>query len=157
MKRLPPTPTVGVAPDRFTGHAWVDNLATGEPPSRLRLAMVRFEPGARTAWHRHALGQTLHVTDGLGIVQNRDGLAILLRPGETIHTPPGEWHWHGALPDRFMSHLAVSETSAGPDTTDVVWADLITDDEYQAAIDQVGQANEASDVQAGTTRTGRHR
>lgn len=79
----------------------------------------------------------MHVTAGLCVVQNRDGQPILLRAGETVHTPPGEWHWHGALPDHFMSHLAVSETAGDPATADVDWAEQVTAVEYTATLDHL--------------------
>ncbi|WP_309146761.1 cupin domain-containing protein [Curtobacterium sp. MCPF17_003] len=95
--------------------------------------IVRFAPGARTAWHVHALGQTLHVTDGVAIIRNRSGETVVAHSGDTIHTPPGEWHWHGATSDRFMTHLALSE--ADPESTEpnVTWGEHVTDDEYTAA------------------------
>jgi quercetin dioxygenase-like cupin family protein len=115
------------------GDVWFDVIAKGEEPSRMRVNTVRFAPCARTAWHRHALGQTLHVTDGLGLVQARGGRVIEIRPGDTIYTPPGEWHWHGAAPDNFMIHLAMWEAPApdydGPETE---WGELLTDEEYNA-------------------------
>jgi quercetin dioxygenase-like cupin family protein len=148
MKRIQHTPTAPVSSDRFSGHAWVDTLATGEPPSRLRLAVVWFEPGARTAWHRHAVGQTLHTTDGFGVVRNRDGETILLRAGETVHTPPGEWHWHGAVADHFMSHLAVSETADDPDTADVEWSDHVSATEYREALERLNRALPGAAVDA---------
>lgn len=134
MRHLPSSPTAAASPDRFTGQVWVDPIADGEAPSRLRLALVHFAPGAHTAWHRHTLGQTLRVTDGAGIVQSRGGQTFLLRPGETVQTPPGEWHWHGALPDRFMSHLAASETAGDPGVADVEWGGHVTSAEYEAAL-----------------------
>ena len=76
--------------------------------------MVRFAPCARTAWHTHAMGQTLYVTEGIGLVQSRGGEVVVMRPGDTVHTPPGEWHWHGAAPEHFMTHLALWE---GPSMT----------------------------------------
>jgi quercetin dioxygenase-like cupin family protein len=121
-------PTVKAPADTFTGDAWFDVIANGEEPSRMRVNMVRFAPGARNAWHRHAVGQTLHVTEGRGLIQARDGEVLEIRPGDTVHTPPGEWHWHGAAPDHFMNHLAMWEAPAeGPETE---WGDLVTDAEY---------------------------
>ena len=96
----------------FTGDVWFDVIAAGQPPSRLRVNLVRFAPGAHTAWHRHANGQTLHVTDGLGLVQARGGDVVEMRPGDTVYTAPGEWHWHGAAPDHFMAHLAMWKSLA---------------------------------------------
>jgi quercetin dioxygenase-like cupin family protein len=115
-------------PERFVGDVWVDQLATGEGPSPMRVNVVRFAPGARNAWHAHALGQTLHVTDGVGRVQSRGGAIVEIRPGDTVYTPAGEWHWHGAAPDHFMTHLAMWEAPAeGPESE---WAEQVSDAEY---------------------------
>ena len=89
---------------------------------------MRFCPGARTAWHAHEHGQTLRITDGVGIVQSRDGQTIVMHPGDTVETPPGVWHWHGALPDSFMSHLALSVAGG-----EVEWGEHVTHDEYRSA------------------------
>jgi quercetin dioxygenase-like cupin family protein len=116
--------------DTFTGDAWFDVIVRGEEPSRVRASLVRFAPGARNAWHVHAVGQTLHVTDGVGRMQARGGEVIEVPAGTTVHTPPGEWHWHGAAPDRFMTHLTIYEAPAeGPETE---WGALVTDAEYDA-------------------------
>src|SRR6266498_731679 len=130
MEIIARRPTAHGAPERFTGDVWVNMIAEGVPPSRLRVGLVRFAPCARTAWHRHAVGQTLHVTEGIGLVQSRGGPVIVIRPGDTVHTPPGEWHWHGAAPDQFMTHLAMSEASADPAVADVEWGEHVTDTEY---------------------------
>ncbi len=117
----------------FTGDVFFDVIARGEEPSRVRVNTVRFAPCARTAWHTHAMGQTLHVTEGVGLVQARGGKVIVMKPGDTVYTPPGEWHWHGAAPDRFMTHLAIWE-SPGPDAGDeTTWGEHVTDEEYGAA------------------------
>jgi quercetin dioxygenase-like cupin family protein len=117
----------------FTGYVFFDVIARGEEPSRVRVNTVRFAPCARTAWHTHAMGQTLHVTEGVGLVQARGGKVIVMKPGDTVYTPPGEWHWHGAAPDRFMTHLAIWE-SPGPDAGDeTTWGEHVTDEEYGAA------------------------
>jgi len=108
----------------FTGDAWADVLYRGEGESRARLNTVRFAPGARTAWHSHSLGQTLYVIEGIALIQPRGGEIIEAHPGDVIYTPPGEQHWHGASPDRFMAHLALWE---GDDTA---WAEKVTDAEY---------------------------
>jgi len=123
-------PTVKAPPETFTGDAWYDVLVSGEAPSRLRVSIVRFAPGARNAWHSHAVGQTVHVTEGIGRIQARGGPVVEIRPGDTVHTPAGEWHWHGAAPDRFMTHLAMWEASAEGD--EATWGDLVTDAEYAA-------------------------
>jgi quercetin dioxygenase-like cupin family protein len=130
---LPAASTAKAACDRFIGDVWVDTITDGVLPGSARLATVRFSPGARTAWHRHALGQTLHVTDGQGLVQARDGQLILMRPGDTVYTAPGMWHWHGALPGRFMTHLALADSAHDPGVPDVEWGDLVTDAEYDTA------------------------
>jgi quercetin dioxygenase-like cupin family protein len=118
--------------ERFSGEVWLDAIAQGEEPSRVRVNRVRFAPGARTAWHSHALGQTLHVLDGAGRAQSRGDRIIELRPGNVVYTPPDEWHWHGAEPDRFMTHLSITEgvgdDDARPEST---WGALVTDAEYR--------------------------
>jgi quercetin dioxygenase-like cupin family protein len=128
MELLPKQPTAKGAAERFTGEVWVDVIASGEPPSRIRVNVVRFAPGAHNAWHAHALGQTLHVTEGVGLIQARGGQVLQIRAGDTIHTPPGEWHWHGAASDHFMTHLAIWEApESGPESE---WGELVTDAEY---------------------------
>lgn len=123
--------TIKAPAARFTGDAWLDVVAAGEEPSRVRVSVVRFAPGARNAWHAHAVGQTLHVTEGIGRVQARGGDVIAIRAGDTIQTPPGEWHWHGAAPDHFMTHLAIWE--APPNGPESEWGAKVTDLEYLAA------------------------
>jgi quercetin dioxygenase-like cupin family protein len=128
MVMLPAPSTEKAAPDRFTGDVWVDGITAGAGPGTATLAAVRFSPRARTAWHCHANGQTLHVTDGVGVVQTRDGHTIVMRPGDTVYTPPGVWHWHGAAPGSFMTHLALSLAGG-----EVEWGDHVTGEEYDAA------------------------
>ena len=130
MKLTPPAPTAKAPSERFTGDVYVDALHNGEAPSRLVAAMVRFTPGARTNWHSHPLGQTLHCTDGTGIIATRDGTVILMRPGDTVHTPPGEDHWHGATRDNMMCHLALVEHDSGESAT---WLEPVTDQDYETA------------------------
>jgi quercetin dioxygenase-like cupin family protein len=124
MERLTKQPTVKGPAEWFTGDVHVNVVVRGEEPSRTRVNTVRFAPCARTAWHSHGLGQALHVTDGVGLVQPRGGEVLVIRPGDVIWTPPGEEHWHGAAPDQFMVHTAIWE---GDGTT---WGDLVTDEEY---------------------------
>jgi quercetin dioxygenase-like cupin family protein len=137
MERRPKHPSAHALAERFTGDAWFDVLAQGDGPSRIRVNLVRFAPGARNAWHAHALGQTLHVTDGVGRAQAHGGQVIEIRMGDTIHTPPGEWHWHGAAPDHFMTHLAMWEAPA--EGADTEWGELVTDAEYLAFARLSGQ------------------
>jgi quercetin dioxygenase-like cupin family protein len=125
-------PTVKAPAETFTGDAWYDVIARGEEPSRLRVNVVRFAPGARNAWHAHACGQTLHVTEGTGLVQSRGGPVIEIRSGDTIWIPPGEWHWHGAASDHFMTHLAIWESPGDVQGPETEWGDLVTDAEYSA-------------------------
>jgi quercetin dioxygenase-like cupin family protein len=123
-------PSIKGPADMFTGDVWFDVIAKGEEPSRLRVNAVHFAPGARSAWHTHAAGQTLHVTEGVGLVQSRGGDVVVMKPGDTVYTPPGEWHWHGAAPDHFMTHLAMWEAvgeGQGPETT---WGEHISAEEY---------------------------
>lgn len=129
MEILKKTPSTKGPAEWFTGDVWFDVIIKGEEPSRMRVNSVYFAPCARAAWHRHAVGQTLHVTEGIGLVQARGGKIIEIRPGDTIYTPPGEWHWQGAAPDQFMTHLAMWEApdGEGPETE---WGDPVTDEEY---------------------------
>ena len=129
----PKPPTAKGSPDWFTGDVYLDAIARGEEPSRVRVNAVRFTPSARTAWHSHALGQTLYVTEGRGRVQSRGGAITEIRAGDTISTPAGEWHWHGAAPDHFMSHLSITEAVApDDDRQESTWGDHVTDAEYNA-------------------------
>jgi quercetin dioxygenase-like cupin family protein len=128
MQVIPKRPTGKAPAERFTGDVWLDVIAEGQPPSRIRVSVVRFSPGARNAWHAHAVGQTLHVTEGIGRVQSRGAEVVEIRAGDTIHAEPGEWHWHGAAPDHFMTHLAMWE--APPEGAESEWGDLVSDDEY---------------------------
>lgn len=133
MEILPTTPTTRGPAELFTGDVRFDVIANGTLPSRLRVNIVRFDPGARTAWHRHANGQTLHVTEGRGLVQARGGDVVEMRPGDTVYTPPGEWHWHGATPENFMAHLAMWESlNEGQDGPETEWGEHVSDAEYRA-------------------------
>ena len=130
MQIQPKQPTSKGPDERFIGDAWFDLLVRGEEPSRVRASVVHFAPGARNAWHAHPVGQTFHVTDGVGRTQARGGEVLEVRAGDTVQTPPGEWHWHGAAPDRFMTHFTVYEAPAeGPETE---WGAQVSDEEYLA-------------------------
>jgi quercetin dioxygenase-like cupin family protein len=106
MELKPVGPTVKTPASAFTGDVYMTPIYSGTGPSRMTVALVRFTPGARTNWHSHAVGQTLHVTEGVGLVGTRDGSVLRIHAGETVICPPGEDHWHGAAADTFMSHLA---------------------------------------------------
>ena len=130
MNIEPSTPSVKNPPEQFAGDVWLDTIVVPhDADQRTTMARVRFAPGARTAWHSHARGQTLHITEGVALLGSRDGAVIEARPGQTIYTPPGEEHWHGATPDDFMQHLACLETGADAATT-TVWLEHVTDAEY---------------------------
>lgn len=118
---------------RFTGDVWVDPIATRKPePSRMIVSRVRFAPGARSAWHSHAQGQTLHITQGVALLGTRDGQVLRAHPGQTVYTPPGEEHWHGATPEDFMEHLAMLEGLAdGADGDPTTWLEHVTDADYR--------------------------
>jgi quercetin dioxygenase-like cupin family protein len=132
MEVQPKAPSTRGPAEMFTGEVWFDVIAKGTEPSRMRVNTVRFAPGSRTAWHSHAVGQTLHVTDGRGLIQAKGGAVLEIRPGDTIHTPPGEWHWHGAAPDHFMVHLAMWEGPGDGRGPESEWGDLVTEEEYRA-------------------------
>ncbi|HSN11269.1 MAG TPA: cupin domain-containing protein [Propionibacteriaceae bacterium] len=131
MEQLPQRPTGKGAPAQFIGDVYVDAV-TG-PDAGCTVVAVHFTPGARNAWHTHATGQTLHCTEGYGLVVTDDEV-IALRPGVTAWTPPGQRHWHAAMPDSYMSHLAISATPVDPDTPVVVWAEHVADEEYESAV-----------------------
>jgi quercetin dioxygenase-like cupin family protein len=125
------TTETAVGPDDwFTGTVYIDTVATASEPSRLNAASVHFTPGARTAWHTHPLGQTIFVTEGVGRCQRRGGEIEIIRPGDRVFFEPGEEHWHGAAPDRFMTHLAMQE--ADDSGSPVTWGEHVTDEEYAA-------------------------
>lgn len=113
----------------FTGQVRFDPVVSAPDPARVRAAVVTFEPGARTNWHTHPLGQTLLVLSGCGRARIEGGEMQELRPGDTVWFAPGERHWHGAAPDTAMSHLAIQEAEDG-ETTD--WQDPVSDAEYGA-------------------------
>ena len=116
--------------DWFTGAVYLDTVAAPSGSSRLAASSVHFTPGARTAWHTHPNGQTLYVTEGIGRAQRRGGPVEEIRPGERVFIEPGEEHWHGAAPNRFMTHLAMQQ--ADDEGNVVFWGEHVTDDEYSA-------------------------
>jgi quercetin dioxygenase-like cupin family protein len=114
--------------DYFTGAVRVDPLFEAPDPARVRGASVTFEPGARTAWHTHPLGQTLIVTSGIGLARRWGGPVEEIRPGDVIWFPPGEKHWHGASPTTAMTHIAIQEALNGKV---VDWLEQVTDEQYR--------------------------
>jgi quercetin dioxygenase-like cupin family protein len=114
----------------FTGTVWQDPIVTAPEPARVRAARVAFEPGARTNWHTHPLGQTLHVVAGVGRFQTLGGPVVELRPGDTVWIPPHEKHWHGAAPTTGMAHIAIHEALDG---THVTWMEPVSDADYAKA------------------------
>lgn len=112
----------------FSGDVYVDTVAEPSGPFRLAAASVHFTPGARTAWHTHPAGQTIYVTEGEGRCQRRGGTIETIRPGDRVFFEPGEDHWHGAAPDRFMTHIAIQAQDENGNV--VTWGDHVADDEY---------------------------
>ncbi|HEU5430934.1 MAG TPA: cupin domain-containing protein [Thermomicrobiales bacterium] len=112
----------------FTGAVYIDPVAAPEASSRLAASSVHFTPGARTAWHAHPNGQTIYVTDGIGRCQRRGGPVEEIRPGDRVFFEPGEDHWHGAAPDRFMTHLALHQVDQTGNAA--TWGAHVADQEY---------------------------
>src|SRR5687768_6317677 len=131
--------------DNFTGAVRVQPLFNAAAPARAYGASVSFDPGARTAWHSHSLGQTLIVTAGVGRVQQRGGEVEDIRPGDVVWTPPGVQHWHGASPNAAMTHTAISENS-GPRATE--WMEKVTDAQYAAPVRGAAAERSRSDSAA---------
>jgi quercetin dioxygenase-like cupin family protein len=128
IRRAGSQPSSVGAAETFTGQVRFDPLVQASAPARVQAASVTFEPGARSAWHTHPLGQTLVVLAGSGLVQKAGGPVEEIRPGDVIWTPPGEKHWHGASPTTGMTHLAIHEALDGKV---VDWLEKVRDDEYQ--------------------------
>ena len=124
MDIQPRKPTGKGPADYFSGDVMIDPVVQSE--SGLAVNAVRFTPGARTAWHSHAKGQTLLVTEGEGRVQSRGGAAATIRSGDVVWTPADEWHWHGAAADRYMAHLSITEGG-------IEWGEHVSDADYGAA------------------------
>lgn len=132
MELNPVRATTRTPAQNFTGDVYLTPIYNGTGPSRMTVALVRFTPGARTNWHSHAVGQTLHITEGVGLVGTRDGSVVRVRAGDTVICPPDEEHWHGAAADTFMSHLAMLE--AKPDGSNpTTWLEPVPQDQYQQA------------------------
>jgi len=130
MKILPKLATVKNPPEQYTGDIWLDTIALPqEGDQRMVVGKVRFAPGARTAWHSHARGQLIHVTDGVALLGSRDGTIFEVTPGQTIYTAPGEVHWHGSTPTDFMEHYAMLESADDPAET-TTWFEHVADEDY---------------------------
>jgi quercetin dioxygenase-like cupin family protein len=117
--------------DWFTGSVYVDTVAAPSAGSRLSASSVHFTPGARTAWHTHPNGQTIWVIEGVGLCQRRGGPIEVIRPGDRVFFEPGEEHWHGAAPTRFMTHVAMLEVD--DEGIPATWGDHVSDVEYAEA------------------------
>lgn len=131
MKFTESSQNTGKGPaDWFTGDVFIDGIRNPDGQSAVGAAHVRFTPGARTAWHHHPKGQTLYVTDGIGLVATRDGGVKEIRPGDVVYIEPNEEHWHGATPDRFMAHIAMQEADEQGQV--VTWLEHVTDEDYKA-------------------------
>lgn len=133
IKRNGSSPSARGSSDWFTGAVRIDTPFSGTAPARAGGAIVSFEPGARTAWHTHPLGQMLIVTAGLGLAQRDGGPIEEIRPGDTVWFAPGEKHWHGAAPNVAMTHIAIAETLDG---RAVDWLEHVSDAEYSADLGQ---------------------
>lgn len=128
IQRAGTNPSIEGPADWFTGDVRIDPVFQAEDPGRVAGASVTFEPGARTAWHTHPLGQTLLITSGLGRVQREGGPVEEVRPGDVVWFPAGEKHWHGASPETAMTHLAIQEQLDG---SAVEWLEHVTDEQYE--------------------------
>src|SRR4051794_25609954 len=128
IKRVGSQPSTKGSSDWFTGNVRVDLLFQAPDPALVQGASVTFEPGGRTAWHTHPLGQTLIVTSGLGWAQREGGPVEEIRPGDVVWFPPGERHWHGATPTTAMTHIAIQEKLNG---SPVTWMEKVTDEQYR--------------------------
>ena len=120
----------------FTGKVYIDSVATPSGASGVSASSVHFTPGARTAWHTHPNGQTIYVVEGIGLCQRRGGPIEVIHPGDRVFFEPGEGHWHGAAPNRFMTHLAMLEVD--DEGNAATWGEHVTEEEYAAvpAIDE---------------------
>ncbi|MEU3619417.1 MULTISPECIES: cupin domain-containing protein [unclassified Streptomyces] len=132
MEHVTDTPTMKAPAERFTGDVYLNLIEAPAEPARLAVGLVRFTPGARTNWHSHANGQTLYVTDGVGMVGTRDGQVARITAGETLKCLAGEEHWHGATDTNLMAHLAIVVGDGNGDGT--AWLEPVTDEQYAKAL-----------------------
>ena len=123
--------TVAGPEEWFTGAVYIDAVAAPFDSSRVQASSVHFTPGARTAWHTHPNGQTIFVLEGIGLCQRRGGRIEVIRPGDRVFFEPGEDHWHGAAPTRFMTHIAMVQVD--DEGHPAAWGEHVTDEEYGAA------------------------
>jgi quercetin dioxygenase-like cupin family protein len=119
--------------DWFTGAVYIDPVAAPSDGSRIAASSVHFTPGARTAWHTHPHGQTIWVTEGVGLCQREGGRIEVIRAGDRVFFEPGENHWHGAAPTRFMTHIAIHQ--ADETGSPVTWGEHVSDEQYGEAPD----------------------
>lgn len=133
IKRIGTQPSAKGPEDWFTGTVRIDPLFQRESPARVAGANVTFEPGARTAWHTHPLGQTLIITFGTGLVQRWGGNIEEVHPGDVVWFPPKEKHWHGAKPETAMIHIAIQEQLDGK-TVD--WMEKVSDEQYSSTFNE---------------------
>ena len=121
-------PTRKASSEYFTGTVWQDPIIEAAEPARVRALKVAFEPGARTAWHTHPLGQTLYILSGTGLIGLRNKTPQLIKSGDTVWIPPGEEHWHGASATNSMTHIAIQEALNG---SVAEWLEQVSDDQYR--------------------------
>ena len=120
-------PTKKASSEYFTGNVWQDPVIETEPPARVRVLKVTFEPGSRTAWHTHPLGQTLYIVSGIGLMGLRKQKPQVIKSGDTVWIPPNEEHWHGATAQNAMAHIAIQESL---NNSTANWLEKVTDGEY---------------------------
>ena len=125
-------PTRKASSEYFTGNVWQDPIIEAAEPARVRALKVAFEPGARTAWHTHPLGQTLYIINGTGLIGLRNEAPQLVKAGDTVWIPPDEEHWHGASATNSMTHIAIQEALNG---SVAEWLEKVSDDQYRLNID----------------------
>jgi len=128
IKRNGSQPSVKGPAEWFTGNVRIDPMHQADAPARISIASVTFEPGARTAWHSHPLGQTLVITAGSGRIQNWDDQIEEIQPGDIVWTAPGEKHWHGAAPTTAMTHISIVEQLDGKGAD---WMEHVSDEQYR--------------------------
>ena len=128
-------PTKKSSSEWFSGTVWQDPIIEAPEPARVRALKVSFEPGARTAWHTHPLGQTLHIISGTGLVGLRNEQPKIINAGDTVWIPPDEEHWHGATADNRMTHIAIQESLSGQVAD---WLEKVTDEDYLIGSSEIG-------------------